>query len=88
VNVVADTPLFGQGDTEARPNPDPSAASTKEAAAARIAPAKIAGHDTAETADSCVPSVLERVPGRCWVNVSMKNSPSPWLPLTGAAEID
>jgi hypothetical protein len=59
VNVVADTPLFGQADTEARPNPDPSAASTREAAAATNAPAKIAGHDTADTADSCVPSVLE-----------------------------
>jgi hypothetical protein len=59
VNVVADTPLFGQADTEARPNPDPSAASTTEAAAATNAPAKIAGHDTADTADSWVPSVLE-----------------------------
>jgi hypothetical protein len=57
--VVADTPLFGQADTEARPNPDPSAASTTEAAAAANAPAKIAGHDTADTADSWVPSVLE-----------------------------
>ena len=52
VTFVAEAPLPGQGDMEANPNPDPSAIRTMVAAAATVAPAKIAGQDTADTDDS------------------------------------
>src|SRR3954468_11576566 len=51
-NVVADAPASRQGETAARPRPEPSAISTSDTAAATNAPAMIAGHETAELADS------------------------------------
>ena len=52
LKVVGDAPLWGQGDTDARPNPVPRATSTRLAAIAVTAPAKIAGQEAADTADS------------------------------------
>jgi hypothetical protein len=48
VNVVADAPLLGQGDTDASPRPVPSASNSTVAEAATKAPAMIAAHDTAD----------------------------------------
>jgi hypothetical protein len=47
VNVVAEAPEPGQGDTEASPMPDPKARRIKEVAAAATVPAMMAGQDTA-----------------------------------------
>jgi hypothetical protein len=52
VNVVADAPLFGQGEIVAKPRPEPSNTSTMATAAAATAPAKIEAQQTAETGDS------------------------------------
>src|SRR5690348_10479827 len=49
---AAERPLPDQGDTEARPRPDPRASRISETAAAVTAPAMIAAQDTAETGDS------------------------------------
>src|SRR2546421_8477198 len=51
---VADAPLSRQGETDARPRPDPRATSTIDAAAATDAPPKMAGQVTAEMEDSGV----------------------------------
>jgi hypothetical protein len=48
VKVVADTPELDHGDTEARPNPEPSARRIKESEAAAKAPPRIAGQDIPE----------------------------------------
>src|ERR1700751_4766747 len=53
--VAADGPELYQGDTEARPRPDPRASKIRLAAAIANAPAMIAGHDTPETALSTAP---------------------------------
>src|ERR1700730_9337019 len=50
--VVAEAPLLGQGDMEAKQIPEPKAARIRLAAAAVTAPAKIAGQDAADAADS------------------------------------
>jgi len=61
VNVVAEAPCPGHGDTEANPKPAPTARSMRDTDAATTAPARIAGHDTAELNDSTVvdPSVKD-----------------------------
>jgi hypothetical protein len=41
-------PLPGQGEMEAKPNPEPSASRIRETAVATNAPAMIAGHDVAD----------------------------------------
>jgi hypothetical protein len=43
VKVVAEAPEFGQGDTDARPKPDPRASKIKEVATVAKAPAIIGG---------------------------------------------
>jgi hypothetical protein len=48
VNVVAEAPAPDQGDTEARPKPDPRARRIIVKAAAANAPPKMAGHATPE----------------------------------------
>jgi hypothetical protein len=53
-NVVNETPLLGQGDTEARPRPEASASRISETAAATTEPAMIAAHDTADLVASTV----------------------------------
>ncbi|MGD7033566.1 hypothetical protein [Methylotuvimicrobium buryatense] len=45
--VVALTPLYAHGDTEDRPKPVPNIKRINARAAAAVAPAKIALHDTA-----------------------------------------
>jgi hypothetical protein len=57
-NVVSETPLLGQGDTEARPRPEASANRISETAAATTAPAMIAAHDTADLVASTVGASL------------------------------
>jgi len=52
VKVVAEAPLWGQGDTEASPKPEPRATKMRVVAAAAMAPAKMAGHEVPETGDS------------------------------------
>jgi hypothetical protein len=47
-NVVPEIPLLGQGETEAKPNPEPSASRIRETAVATNAPAMIADHDVAD----------------------------------------
>jgi|SRR5713101_101037 len=56
VKVAAEAPELDQGDTEARPKPDPSARRIKEDAAAAKAPPTIAGHEIAGVDDSKVRS--------------------------------
>lgn len=48
VNVIAETPRFGQGEIDAKPSPDPNASRVSETAAATKAPAMIAGQDAAD----------------------------------------
>jgi hypothetical protein len=50
--VVAEAPLPGQGDMEAKPIPEPKVTRIRLAATAVMAPAKIAGQDAAEAAAS------------------------------------
>jgi len=45
--VVALTPLYAQGDTEDRPKPIPNMSRINAKAAAAVAPARMAAHDTA-----------------------------------------
>jgi hypothetical protein len=54
LNVVADAPLWDQGDIKASPSPDPSANRISEVEAATKAPEMIAGHDTADVDTSIV----------------------------------
>src|SRR6202022_3130176 len=54
-NVVADTPLFCQGETLENPSPAPNARSTRVTAADDNPPAMIAAQETADTAESSVP---------------------------------
>ena len=54
VKVVTEAPEFGQGDTEARPKPDPRASRINDKAAVAKAPPMIAAQDIAETDDSSV----------------------------------
>jgi hypothetical protein len=49
VKVLVEMPKAGQGEIDARPNPDPSTRSTSVMAAAATAPPRIAGHAMAET---------------------------------------
>jgi hypothetical protein len=58
VKVVADGPSPCQGDSDAKPSPEPSASNKSEVAAAIAAPATIAGHEIADTGDS---SALEEL---------------------------
>src|SRR5689334_15318262 len=48
VNAFRVVPEFGHGETDARPNPEPSASRISVAAAAANAPPMIAPHATAE----------------------------------------
>src|SRR6201996_3665714 len=75
VKVAADAPLLGHGEIEARPTPDPSSTRTSDEAVATKAPAKMAGHETADTADS-VTEPVGWLATRCWVRVSIVDSPS------------
>src|SRR5277367_4537281 len=52
VNVVAEAPEFGHGDTEAKPKPEPRARRIRARAAAANAPPRIAGHAMPEIAVS------------------------------------
>src|SRR6516165_7222534 len=63
VKVVTEAPEFGQGDTEARPKPDPRASSISDNAAIAKAPPMIAAQEIAEIDDSNVrpPSLSPRV---------------------------
>src|SRR5271163_3316080 len=51
VKVVTEAPEFGQGDTEARPKPDPRASRFSDNAAAAKAPPMIAAQEIAEVDD-------------------------------------
>jgi hypothetical protein len=68
VKVVAEAPEFGQGDTEAKPKPDPRASRISDNAAVAKAPPMIAAHEIAEVEDSKVwpaspePRVSARLP--------------------------
>jgi hypothetical protein len=48
VKLVADTPELDHGDTDARPNPEPSARRIRESEAAPKAPPRIAGQEIPE----------------------------------------
>jgi hypothetical protein len=48
LKVVAGTPELDHGDTEARPNPEPSARRIRESEAAAKAPPRIAGQEIPE----------------------------------------
>jgi hypothetical protein len=65
VKVVAEAPRWGQGDTEANPIPAPRATNIRLVAIAVIAPAKMAGHEAADTTDSfgCNPLAIA---GTAW----------------------
>src|SRR4029078_6305230 len=52
VKVVAEAPRSAHGETEARPKPEPSASRMRDTAQATRAPAMMAAHETADTADS------------------------------------
>jgi hypothetical protein len=52
VNVVTDAPELGHGDTDERPNPDPSATRTSVSEIAATAPPRTAAHATPELAAS------------------------------------
>jgi hypothetical protein len=54
VKVVTEAPEFGQGDTEARPKPDPRAGRISSNAAVVKAPPMIAAQEIAEIDDSKV----------------------------------
>ncbi len=54
VKVVALTPLWDQGETEAKPRPEPIAINTRVNETATRVPARTAGQETAETEDSLV----------------------------------
>jgi hypothetical protein len=74
VKVVTEAPEFGQGDTDARPKPDPRASRISDNAAVAKAPPMIAAHEIAEVRDSKV----------------LPASPAPRVsarPLTGALTI-
>jgi len=53
---LADAPLPGQGETEAKSTPATTSASTSEVAAATTAPARMAAQDTADALDSTAES--------------------------------
>src|SRR5882672_387279 len=50
--VAAEAPTFGHAEMDAKPSPVPSAPSRSEIAAATVAPANNAAHETADTGDS------------------------------------
>jgi hypothetical protein len=52
VKVVTEAPEFGQGDTEAKPKPDPRASRIRDNAAVANAPPIIAAQEIAAVADS------------------------------------
>jgi hypothetical protein len=54
VKVVSEAPELGQGDTEARPKPDPRASRISDNAAVAKAPPMIAAQEIAEVDDSKV----------------------------------
>jgi hypothetical protein len=54
VKVVAEAPEFGQGDTDARPKPDPRASRIRDVAAIAKAPASIGGQAIPEIDASTV----------------------------------
>ena len=54
VKVVTEAPELGQGDTEARPKPDPRASRISVSAAAAKAPPMTAAQEIAEVDDSKV----------------------------------
>jgi hypothetical protein len=54
VKVVTEAPEFGQGDTEAKPKPDPRASKISDNAAVAKAPPMIAAQEIAEIDDSKV----------------------------------
>src|SRR5271168_3778633 len=54
VKVVTEAPELGQGDTEAKPKPDPRASRISDNAAAAKAPPIIAAQEIAEVDDSNV----------------------------------
>jgi hypothetical protein len=54
VKAVAEAPELGQGDTEARPKPDPRARRIRDVAAAAKAPASIGGQAIPEVEASTV----------------------------------
>src|SRR5262245_60628890 len=64
VNVVADAPSPRQGDTDASPSPDPSAIRMRDTEAATNAPARMAGHETAELKAS-TDEACSLTPGAC-----------------------
>jgi hypothetical protein len=83
VKPVADAPVFDQGETVRRPNPDPSDRSTKDSPIAAKAPAKMGPHVTADRMPSvdvrlAVSIELAVVDGACidillWVHSSVPN---------------
>ena len=75
VKVVTEAPEFGQGDTEARPKPDPRASRISDKAAVAKAPPMIAAQEIAEIDDSTV-----------WTESSTPRV-SAARPLTGALTI-
>ncbi len=71
VNVVAEAPEPGHGDTEASPMPDPTARRINEVAAATTVPAITAGQDTAAMLASRGPAVETCVGAGSVESVSM-----------------